>query len=70
MTDTPQLHTHGELPTRDRRAIMTCLQILDEFRKVRLDMPASHIFSFLTVALEEGKGVQTYAAAAGYPRQR
>ncbi|HEY2532101.1 MAG TPA: MarR family winged helix-turn-helix transcriptional regulator [Xanthobacteraceae bacterium] len=52
----------------DARAISMALSVLDAFREVRADMPATHIYSFLTVALEEGLGVHEYAHRAGIPQ--
>lgn len=54
-------------PQEDRQAIVMCIKVLDEFRRVRPDIPASHIYSFLTVALEEGQGVHEYARDVGIP---
>jgi DNA-binding MarR family transcriptional regulator len=52
----------------DSRALNVALSVLDAFRAVRSDMPATHIYSFLTVALEEGLGVHEYARRTGIPQ--
>jgi DNA-binding MarR family transcriptional regulator len=52
----------------DSRVLNAVLSVLDAFRVIRPDMPATHIYSFLTVALEEGLGVYEYARRAGIPQ--
>jgi DNA-binding MarR family transcriptional regulator len=58
----------GATSKEDTRAINVALSVLEAFREVRADMPATHIYSFLTVALEEGLGVHEYARRAGIPQ--
>ena len=51
----------------DCQAFATALNLLGAFLAVRPDMPATHICSFLVVAMEEGLGVHEYAARAAIP---
>jgi DNA-binding MarR family transcriptional regulator len=61
-------HMTSSAASGDSRALNAALSVLDAFRAIRPDMPATHIYSFLTVALEEGLGVHEYARRAGIPQ--
>ena len=52
--------------TKDEQlGLCRCLLFMDAFRAVRRIMPMQHAYTFLLVALEEGRGVQKYAKRAG-----
>jgi DNA-binding MarR family transcriptional regulator len=49
----------------NRRAITDAVALFDAFREVRHDMPLQHAYTFMLVALKEGKGVGYYTEQAG-----
>jgi DNA-binding MarR family transcriptional regulator len=55
----------GGLDDAVRADALRVLMILDEFLRVRPDIPMSHARSLLLVALDEGKTVKWYARKAG-----
>jgi DNA-binding MarR family transcriptional regulator len=57
----------NEFLADDRQVLSAALTFLDAFRDIREDIPATHIYSFLQVALEEGLGVHDYAQRVGMP---
>lgn len=52
--------------TKDDHAVLhQCLLLMDAFRAIRRVMPLQHAYTFLFVALEEGRSVSEYAKCAG-----
>jgi DNA-binding MarR family transcriptional regulator len=52
--------------TKDDHAVLhQCLLLIDAFRAIRRVMPLQHAYTFLFVALAEGRSVSEYAKCAG-----
>ena len=52
--------------TKDEQtALHKCLLFMEAFRVIRPIMPMQHAYTFLLVAIDEGRGVQAYAKRAG-----
>jgi DNA-binding MarR family transcriptional regulator len=54
--------------TKDERALRKLLQALEPFAGLRSSIPLPYVTAFLTVALDEGKGVCAYARTMGISR--
>lgn len=55
-----------EAASRDKRAIHALMRVLKPLSNIRgTRMPLSYVIVFLTVALDEGKSVSSYARALG-----
>jgi DNA-binding MarR family transcriptional regulator len=53
------------LADNEKQGIRALMAALEPFFEIRGDMPAQYIAAFLHVAMDEGKGVSTYAERAG-----
>lgn len=54
-----------KLSDEDSKAVKNVLAWMDAFREVRPTMPLQHAYTFLMVAMDEGRSVSEYAERAG-----